>query len=73
VRDGVTGRLADVGDAPGLAKVVADLLSDRTVALRLAAAAETRVRALTLESMVARHEAVYRRAVRGSSLPECAP
>jgi glycosyltransferase involved in cell wall biosynthesis len=46
VEDGVSGLLAEPGDAAGLADALARLLADPALAARLADAARTRVEAL---------------------------
>jgi glycosyltransferase involved in cell wall biosynthesis len=60
VRDGFTGYLVPVGDAPALAERLLSLLTDREAAERLGRAArEVALAQLTLERMVARFERVY--------------
>ncbi len=61
VADGVTGRLVPPGDAPALAAVMAELLTDAEQRKRMAAAGRAVVeRTYSLDAVVARTEAFYR-------------
>ncbi|GIW10321.1 MAG: glycosyltransferase family 4 protein [Chloroflexi bacterium] len=61
VEDRITGRLVPFGDIPALAGVLAELLTDRAQARRLAATGRVRARTRhTWEAVVDRVEAVYR-------------
>lgn len=59
IEDGVSGLLADVGDAVALGNEIARLLTDRQVALRLGLAARARATEFSVERMTDRTLAVY--------------
>ena len=61
VGDNVTGRLVTVGDDAALAGAIVQLLDEPSTGVRLAAAAQARVRAeFSVAAMAAKYEAVYR-------------
>ncbi len=60
IEDGMTGRLVSFGDVPALAGALGDLLSDRALARRLAAAGrEKALASYTWDAVVDRVAAVY--------------
>jgi glycosyltransferase involved in cell wall biosynthesis len=63
VTAGVNGLLAPPGDARALGAQIARLVSDRPLALRLAAAARERVREFSVERMTERTLEVYHRVI----------
>jgi glycosyltransferase involved in cell wall biosynthesis len=65
IEDGVTGRLVEFGDVPGLAEAIRSLLTDRALAARLAARGRAKALAdYTWDRVVARVVAVYEELVR---------
>jgi glycosyltransferase involved in cell wall biosynthesis len=65
IEDGVTGRLVEFGDVPGLAQAIRALLTDRALAARLAARGRAKALAdYTWERVVGRVVAVYHELVR---------
>ncbi|HEU4338691.1 MAG TPA: N-acetyl-alpha-D-glucosaminyl L-malate synthase BshA [Planctomycetota bacterium] len=65
VKDGVTGRLADVGDVEGLAGLLGDLIDNPLLARRQGEAGRKRAaREFGLERVVPLYEAVYQRLAR---------
>jgi glycosyltransferase involved in cell wall biosynthesis len=59
VTNGVDGRLAEVGDAAGLADNLAAVLEDRSLAARLVTAASATVHAHSVEAMLDAHLRAY--------------
>jgi len=60
VRDGVNGRMVEVGDYEGMARAIVDLLRDHTLAVRLADAARRETERLyTWEKVKAEWESLY--------------
>ncbi|MHB1071845.1 MAG: glycosyltransferase [Gemmatimonadaceae bacterium] len=63
IEDGVSGLLAPVGNADALGGRIADLLTDRALAQRLAAGAAARADQFSVDRMVERTIAVYRQVI----------
>jgi glycosyltransferase involved in cell wall biosynthesis len=65
VRDGETGFLVPIGDGEALGAAIVTLLTDRSLAARMGAAARARAPEFSIEAMAMRTRDVYERVLAG--------